>query len=513
RLILDCNRTIMRKSKFIAAIVVTVFLKVSFVQCVTFEAALQSTAYKCQVTFSDCMQQSSSLKDKYNAKQYCDIFNASINGVHMYHCLVSNGLCTEDEFDDFTIAACGFIISDFVVSDYKEHFYKIIDSTSTKCQNQILSCINISTVATLVKQAEEFCYLLNLNVNGTTSQMCLSNQCSPAEFAILRVAACKEEYHSKKTEFDFGDLMMFTTPQCQGYMELCTVQSFDALSFIRNKRYCNVLELEENGKSPRDCLVRENENSCSVFEYNMMLLGACEDEKTLQNISPKCLNSIKTCVLMSPNAYYLFITEEYCDLFKEKFNGVTANQCLVEIGFCSQPEYDYLLQNLCDERETEAQFADSLLSYVIDTVDEKCQLNMLGCIIQSIIATLLKADSQYCSLMTFNTFGQTADKCLKSCTELEKSFIYVASCNTSLSTLEPSPFTKAVMSTSQTCKETIERCSFGSDLAFSSIQSGQYCQIMNIYQAGAETYACLVGSGGCTDSEFQAMTDAACDGD
>ncbi|KAH9508864.1 hypothetical protein Btru_050277 [Bulinus truncatus] len=475
-----------------------------------FDAVLASTARKCRKTFQDCLHENPDVDQIYKNGHLCDMFfNGTVHSSYFFHCLVSIGLCTEDEFDLLIGEACD-VITDLLVSPHKDRFYKSIDITSEKCQDQIMYCINISSVATVIKQEEEFCNLFKLDINGISSSSCLLAGCSRAEILVLNVTACfmNDEHEEWKTGSGFSDVILITSPLCKASMEDCVEESSTARYEVRNTNYCNVMQFVEGDRTAHMCLV--DEGNCTEIEFKLLEGVACADSVVQSLTSQVCLNSINHCVGMSILAQIYIQYEEFCELFDMKFNGVTAYQCMVNLGFCTPAEYNLMAAVYCkDYSELNIELSHFLLYRVLGAASQACQSNVLDCISHSIIATLLKTDNQFCELMTLSTNGNSAYTCLSQCSYLELALIQTISCNTSL-TYPPSPFTKSVLSTSQKCKDTIEQCAFGSSLAFSSIQSGDYCQLMNVYQNGAVTYACLVGSGGCTDSEYGVMTDAAC---
>ncbi|XP_055891627.1 uncharacterized protein LOC129927280 isoform X2 [Biomphalaria glabrata] len=485
-------------------------LIVSTVHCVSkndFDSAVAATARKCQITFKACREQIASLNEYYKTNEFCKMFLIGyIDDVDPFDCMVSNGLCTSDEFDELIGVACdGNFKTDFSDSEYENYFYHAIDSTSAGCQDQVLFCINISVVATVLKQEEKFCALFDLDINGINSRTCLTQagHCSVAEFLLLKTAAC--DFNEKTETQGVSDTLLITSQSCQSAIENCTVLNQTAFSSIRNKEYCEPMA----SNTAMSCLV--GSDKCSDFEFQLLNNEACENRDAFSKLSSMCIHTVETCAAISPLAQYLFKIEEYCDLFEMNFNGVSAYQCLVEIGLCTDSEYYALRLAMCDDPGSQFILDNALLYVLLRFASKPCQNNVVDCIFKSIIATLLKADNQYCQLMTFSTNNKNANTCLQNCSSTELDYFRRASCDTSLAQLQPSAFTKAVMSTSQPCKNQIENCAFGSNLAFASIQGGQYCKIMNKYQAGAETYACLVGSGGCTDNEYQIMEDAACD--
>ncbi|KAI8790115.1 hypothetical protein BgiBS90_008039, partial [Biomphalaria glabrata] len=507
--IAECLKIVKMNIHFLQELILAL-LCVATVQCASkndFDSAVAASARKCQITFKACREQLASMTEYYKANNFCDMFLIRyIDDVDPFHCMVSNGLCTSDEFDELIDVACdGNVMTDFSDSEYENYFYHAIDSTSAGCQDQVLFCINISVVATVLKQEEKFCALFDLDINGINSRTCLTQAgyCSVAEFLLLRIAAC--DFNEKPKTQGVSDTLLFTSQSCQSAIENCTVLNQTAFSSIRNQDYCEPI----NSNTAMSCLV--GSNKCNDFEFRLLYKEACEDNDAFSVVSSMCIHSVETCVAISPLAQYLYKIKDYCYLLKINFNGVSAHQCLVDIGLCTESEYYTLRLALCDDPASQFILDNALLYVLLRSASKPCQNNVVDCIFKSIIATLLKADNQYCQLMTFSTNNKNANTCLQDCSSTELDNFRRASCNTSLAQLQPSAFTKAVMSTSQPCKNQIENCAFGSNLAFASIQSGQYCKIMNKYQAGAETYACLVGSGGCTDNEYQIMEDAACD--
>ncbi|XP_059143855.1 uncharacterized protein LOC131931168 [Physella acuta] len=195
----------------------------------------------------------------FNDAGWCTLASSTINGVSAYQCVVKIGLCTDEEFVALKNGACGQTATVQTWSSaFKTSVNNVVKSTSSTCQRQIVDCIFKSNVATVLKQQEQYCKLMNLVVTGKTTRECLTPDCTSNEILNLNTIAC-----STSQSQPFSDAIVATSQMCQDQLDSCTHNFFVASAFIQGEKYCDALSLAV----VLDCM---NKEGCTEKEFSKL---------------------------------------------------------------------------------------------------------------------------------------------------------------------------------------------------------------------------------------------------
>ncbi|XP_059161916.1 uncharacterized protein LOC131945001 isoform X2 [Physella acuta] len=231
-----------------------------------------------------------------------------------------------------------------------------------------------------------------------------------------------------------------------------------------------------------------------------------------RRVSKACSKTLDKCVNMAVNLGGSPTPSNdagWCALFGATVNGVTANQCVVRIGLCTDEEFVALKNGACGQTATAKQTSSALKTSVYNVVQStssECQARLVDCIFRSSVATVLKQQEQYCKLMNLGITGKTTTTCLTlACLDEEINNLKTTACSTNQS----QPFSDAIVATSQMCQDGMESCTSGSNEAFALIQGEKYCDVMSL-TVKTTAHDCLIAKG-CAETEFQKVK-AACSG-
>ncbi|KAH9494630.1 hypothetical protein Btru_019759 [Bulinus truncatus] len=217
----------------------------------------------------------------------------------MYEAFVKLGFCTDSEFNGLKAVVCtgGDVGSGGggagPISETKRKFYEALNQMPSPCLTNALRCILLSAVGIILKQQEQYCSLMNMNLNNVAMESCLasgSSGCALSEFKSLKSAACVSGKTSA-AEHGFSDALLTTSGQCQSRLYSCThdgghVKYFnfeertDAVNLVAKERYCEFLRYQVQGKSLEACLKASN-NSCTSTEFDLLKAATCSSAMTL----------------------------------------------------------------------------------------------------------------------------------------------------------------------------------------------------------------------------------------
>ncbi|XP_059161904.1 uncharacterized protein LOC131944995 [Physella acuta] len=460
----------------------------------------------CSKTLDTCLMLSGSSTPSSDAG-WCTLFGGTVNGVSAYQCVVRIGLCTDEEFVALKNGACRQTATVQTQSSYlKTYLYNVVKSTSSACQDQIVDCIFGSSVATVLKQQEQYCKLMNLGITGKTTTTCLSPACSTTELTSLKIISCLTTQSQP-----FSDAIVATSQVCQNGMESCTYGVTEALALIKGEKYCDVMSLSF-ATTAHDCLIAAG---CTETEFQNLKAAACSNShivdfnKERGKVSEACRKTLDTCVILSGSSTPS-TDADWCYLLVAPLNSVSAYQCVVRIGLCTDEEFVALKNGACGQTatvQTQSSYLKTYLYNVLKSTNSACQDQIVDCIFGSSVATVLKQQEQYCKLMNLVVTGKTTRDCLAPvCTSSE--FINLKT--TACSTTQSQPFSDAIVATSQMCQDGMESCTYVVKEALALIKSEKYCDVMSL--SGTTTsHDCLIAAG-CTETEFQNVKATACSG-
>lgn len=472
-----------------------------------FNTVKSSCSQPCQLTVDACKQLAQ--ENQPSLTDNCALISANIHGVSAYQCLVKNGFCTVNEFIKLKNEACGQFKAQETVSTATTVLYQALSATTNMCQRKGLTCILGSSVATVLKQQQHYCDLLNISTDVSSSQLCLNTfGCSDKEFDRLKTAACSS---SAVTDDALARAIMKTSARCKGVIDSCTGSNENVLTLIQSEQYCKVMnidDMDKYGTTAYTCLVKNT--GCTHDEFDKLKTSACGNVPGYDSLSKLCQMTVDNCQYQAQYIYPALT--DTCTLLKKTFNEVTAYQCLVKIGFCTENEYIAIKNQACDETASNValSMAKTSLYNAMSATSDACQKGALSCIQQSGVATVLKQQERYCSLMYINTSISNSEQCLISSGCLPSEFNNIRNAACSSSTVTEGTFANAIFSSSTTCKGAMETCIGSSDTALALIQSEQYCKVMSIQNNGVTTYSCLVDTTKCSQAEFDALKLSAC---
>lgn len=193
---------------------------------------------------------------------------------------VKLGFCTENEYNNLTVTVCGGNVTDTKVSPARTNFYAAVNNVSHSCQSNIYTCIKSSVISMAVRQQEQFCSLMSLNVGGTTSEQCLTTgdyNCTQDEFNQLKTAACS--VNSTTVDQNFTTALLSTTSKCQSMISYCAGNSKDAWYYVFVLQYCQALKVD----NAEACF--KFDGACTNAEFDMLKLEACGPETTTMSVS------------------------------------------------------------------------------------------------------------------------------------------------------------------------------------------------------------------------------------
>ncbi|XP_059161914.1 uncharacterized protein LOC131945001 isoform X1 [Physella acuta] len=246
----------------------------------------------CSKTLDTCVNMAVNLGGRptpTSNADWCALFGATVNGVSAYQCVVRIGLCTDEEFVALKNGACGQTATvQQQSSALKTSVYNVVKSTSSTCQDKLVYCIFVSSVATVLKQQEQYCKLMNLGITGKTTTTCLNLACSTTDIINLNTTSC-----STTQSQPFSDAIVATSQVCQNGMELCTYGSNEAFALIQAEKYCNVMSLSGT-TTAHDCLLKAG---CTETEFQNIKTAACSGSHIVASFIMLALASLNQLFL------------------------------------------------------------------------------------------------------------------------------------------------------------------------------------------------------------------------
>ncbi|KAK6982378.1 hypothetical protein BgiMline_017758 [Biomphalaria glabrata] len=145
----------------------------------------------------------------------------------------------------------------------------------------------------------------------------------------------------------------------------------------------------------------------------------------------------------------------------------------------------------------------------------QCQSRVAGCKASNNNVLSLYTSSKYCEAIKYSTPSFASLTCLvvdSGCTLTEYFRMRNAACGTSsttgLDTAENVGI--ALVSSSQQCRSKVSSCISLDTTVKNLYASSKYCEALQYSASSVTAQSCLVGSSGCTQSEYDSLKRAAC---
>lgn len=250
--------------------------------------------------------------------------------------------------------------------------------------------------------------------------------------------------------------------------------------------------------------------ACAVCVLMSCLSQTAADFTTQRaKVSEACSKTLDKCIQQSGSSTPSSDVG-WCILLGATVNGVSAYQCAVRIGFCTEMEFLDLKYEACVHIDPPSESTSALKTSVYNQVkstSSACQSKIIDCIFGSSVAIVLKQQEQYCQLINLRLTSKTTTLCLKDeCLDTEIASLYTIACSTNQS----QSFSDAIMATSQQCQDGFESYTYGVTEVLARIKTEKYCQVLSPSLTTTPYDALLLA--GCTESEFLNLKTAACGG-
>ncbi|KAH9494632.1 hypothetical protein Btru_019788 [Bulinus truncatus] len=194
-----------------------------------------------------------------------------------YGIWVKLGFCTENEFNNFTVAICNGSYTEQPDSEAKTNFYAAVNNVSQSCLNVSLYCFQATVISKVLKQQEQYCSLMKLGyINGSTNS-CLKSGvqgiCISDEVDMLQSAACVSNNNTNANQ-TFSVAVLSTSIQCQSRIDSCG-RTFDKLFWpaFLSENYCEFFNGQYQNLTLNSCLTEGG--ACNETELNMLITSAC----------------------------------------------------------------------------------------------------------------------------------------------------------------------------------------------------------------------------------------------
>ncbi|XP_059161896.1 uncharacterized protein LOC131944988 [Physella acuta] len=456
-----------------------------------FKAERKKVSHACSSSLDACVAPTGSHKPSSDAS-WCSLLEATKDGVSAYQCVIRIGLCTDEEFVALKNGACGqTATAQHTSSELKKSLYDVVKSLNDDCSGKLVMCIFGSSLATVFKQQEQYCKLINLD-----GAACFNMACTKSEISNLNTTACKTTQSQP-----FSDAIVATSQKCHRGLDKCLSTVSHATVMIRGEKYCDVMGLSEK-YTTHDCML---ELGCTELEFTAVKSAACGGSPAQPaHVSATCTTTKHTCARMASS---LVPSNDagWCRLFGSSINGTNSYQCMVNIGLCTEEEFVSMTNQACGQsiavQHPSSALKTSLYTAIYSTSDD-CRGRLLSCILDSGVATIFKVNEQYCKLVNMDKA-----KCLKAaCTKEEITSLNTTAC----ATTQSQPFSDVIAAASHKCQSGVDSCVTSRSHPLTLIRTQKYCEFMNLFEKYS-THDCWIEFG-CTESEFVRAKTAACSG-
>ncbi|XP_013076554.2 uncharacterized protein LOC106062788 [Biomphalaria glabrata] len=437
---------------------------------------------------------------------------------------VKPGLCTETEMNNLSSAICGRGSSQVnVTSPAKRSYFAGLSYLSSICQAKVDICLKQSVISVILKQQEQYCTLMNFQVNGINFEACLNSEpqnCTEAEISSLKSAACQVTTTDVNQTLSIA--LLKSSPTCLAQVSNCADSNQTAREYFLNEKFCKAFTVLENVSSTAPC---KTNNYCSAADLDLLRTAACASSKPTNSTPPKiyllpsAIQVIKTftsaCQLMFSQSVYMNMTAKtYCS---QEGLKVLA-QYLVRMGFCTENEHNTLTETVCNRSRPYTQLtisrARSNFYAALNSQSYQCQAKLHSCLKSNSASVVLKQQEQFCSLLNLDMKGTTSEMCIthgtQSCTKSEFDQLKSAACEVTATDVDQT-FSDALLKTSMKCQAQVSSCVDSNENATQLVVFENYCAALNA-TTGPRVAACKAVNV-CTSAEMNLLRAAACEPD
>ncbi|KAK0062592.1 hypothetical protein Bpfe_007797 [Biomphalaria pfeifferi] len=142
---------------------------------------------------------------------------------------------------------------------------------------------------------------------------------------------------------------------------------------------------------------------------------------------------------------------------------------------------------------------------VLADVSYTCQNRVSGCIANSAEVKALVDNQSYCDALKYSSLSFNSTTCLVTnggCLDSEYTIMYREACSTQGAI--------GVVTVTLQCQKMAEKCLAKSPAALELFLKKQYCAALLYNTSPYDSKACLLGNGGCTESEYINVKDSVC---
>ncbi|KAK6982315.1 hypothetical protein BgiMline_017688 [Biomphalaria glabrata] len=152
-----------------------------------------------------------------------------------------------------------------------------LDPLSFECRFRNYVCILQSMIAIIFTRQDNVCSLMDLNINGSSFEACLttgSQKCQSENFRFER------EWFCRLTETDvdqtFSNGLLTISAVCQSQISNCASASRSAIHYVNSGNFCDFLT-----STIESCF--KTDNSCSSEECEIVKIAACGMENSARS--------------------------------------------------------------------------------------------------------------------------------------------------------------------------------------------------------------------------------------
>ncbi|KAK0062584.1 hypothetical protein Bpfe_007789 [Biomphalaria pfeifferi] len=248
------------------------------------------------------------------------------------------------------------------------------------------------------------------------------------------------------------------------------------------------------------------------------LLGevVSEDAKTaLASTSLKCQSRVTHCIASNYNVQILYTSLKYCEAIRYSTPSFASLTCLVVDSGCTLTEYFRVRNAACGTSSTTGMDTDENVGIALVSSSQQCRSQVSNCISSDTTVENLYTSLKYCEAIRYSTPSFASLTCLvvdSGCTLTEYFRVRNAACGTSSTTGMDTDENVgiALVSNSQQCRSKVNICISSDTRVKNLYASSKYCEALQYSAFYFIAQSCLVGSSGCTQSEYDSLKRAAC---
>ncbi|XP_055891082.1 G surface protein, allelic form 156-like [Biomphalaria glabrata] len=491
------------------------------------ETALASTNQQCQSQVTSCTALDIAVQKLYTSLKYCEAIRYSTPSFVSLTCLVKDNGCTLNEYFRLRNAACG--TNSTTGLDRAENVSIALVSSSQQCRLQISNCIVRDTSVNNLYMSSKYCEAMQYSTASFSSQTCLviNSGCTQSEYDSVRNAACGTNLTTNHNDTkDVETALASTSQQCQSQVTSCTALDIAVQNLYTSLKYCEAIRYSTPSFAFLICLVENR--GCTLTEYFRLRNAACGTNSTtgldraenvsiaLVSSSQQCRLQISNCIVRDTTVTNLYMSSKYCEAMQYLTASFSSQTCLVINSGCTQSEYDSVRNAACGTNLTTNHNDTKDVETALASTSQQCQSQVTSCIALDITVQKLYTSLKYCEAIRYSTPSFAFLICLvenRGCTLTEYFRLRNAACGTSSTTVENTAgenVSIALVSSSQQCRSQISSCIAKDNTVKNLYMSSRYCEALQFLSISSKT--CLDADSGCTQREYNMVTQAACRG-